>query len=364
MVAPACVPKDCTWMENDKFCRMMQQNKVPMDDKWPLLILQLRGVSHDPTFSPEQKKKMQNLLIELIKAQQFTEDSYLAARKKLMQVIAIPFDRKVQDITAEVEAIAQDAGMVLNRHKRDVMSVADTVDKDLASGKEPRKALTSLRATLKEVLATFEEDTTRFKQLSNRDCLTGTANRRCFDAYVNDSVNLWGTSGISAALMLFDIDHFKGFNDSYGHLVGDQVLSSLASLLMKAARSMDSTGTNTLVARFGGDEFAIVVRGDLVGQAAMIGEKIRAKVAETSLLIRDAQGQVIENKLRVTISMGVSVLSKSYGNDHVQTLIDNADKALYHAKLQGRNCVVYFTGDKKNMFKRMTPPPKEAATQG
>ena len=355
MSASACSTKDCAWMDNDKFCRMLQQNKVPIDDKWPLLILQLRGVGHDPTFSPEQKKKMQTLLIDIIKAQSFTNDSYTAARKKLMQIIAIPFDRKVQDITAEVEAIAQDAGMVLNRHKRDVMNVADTVDKDLASGKEPRKALTSLRATLKEVLSTFEEDTTRFKQLSNRDCLTGTANRRCFDAYVNDSVNLWVSSDVPAALMLFDIDHFKGFNDKYGHLVGDQVLSALASMLMKAARSMDSAGTNTLVARFGGDEFAIIVRGDLAGQSAVIGEKIRAKVADTALLIRDAQGQVIENKLHVTISMGVALLSRSYGNDYVQALIDNADKALYHAKLQGRNCVVHFTGDKKNMFKRMTP---------
>nr|WP_246472882.1 GGDEF domain-containing protein [Pelagibacterium limicola] len=159
------------------------------------------------------------------------------------------------------------------------------------------------------------------------DPLTKIANRKAFDEQLIEEMNASLQSGKPLSLLVFDIDHFKAFNDTFGHLTGDQVLRLVAQVLKANIRGRD------LPARFGGEEFvAILPETDLAG-GMNVGETIRAAVQSKELLKRSTN----EKLGRITLSVGVAVLRS---DDTVATLIERADRCLYAAKGNGRNRVV------------------------
>ena len=126
--------------------------------------------------------------------------------------------------------------------------------------------------------------------------------------------------------MLFDIDHFKQVNDTYGHAAGDEVLRVLA------ARAVNSVRTVDLVARLGGEEFVVVMPETDLVIAAAVAERLRLAVSKEPFTIGASGKQV-----HVTISIGVTAATE--GGDHRDRLLKRADDALYSAKTAGRNCV-------------------------
>lgn len=156
------------------------------------------------------------------------------------------------------------------------------------------------------------------------DGLTGLANRRAFDATISEKIE----SKQPFSLILFDIDNFKQVNDTYGHLVGDDVIKYLASIIS------DLTQKEDFCFRYGGEEFGILVDGKNESDAWNIAEQVRRKVSETI----SPTGQPI------TISLGISSFN---GSDvYASTVIDRADKALYESKKNGKNRTTIF---KENM---------------
>ena len=153
------------------------------------------------------------------------------------------------------------------------------------------------------------------------DTLTGLPNRRSFNEEVSRRFDQWRRHQIPLSLLMVDIDSFKKFNDSHGHQTGDEVLRLIAQTLGKTLRQMD------LAARFGGEEFAVLLPGTRLKDATTVAERLRARVAGETYY---CGGKV----LRVTISLGLaSVLS----DEDAATLIKRADEALYAAKNAGRN---------------------------
>lgn len=155
------------------------------------------------------------------------------------------------------------------------------------------------------------------------DDLTGLHNRRYFNERLLDEVDRARRYGNEISLLLGDIDFFKNINDTYGHPVGDEVLGMIGTMLRSKLRKTD------IVARYGGEEFAIILLNTDKDKSVEIAENLRQAIAEAVLPGRE--------NLRLTISFGVA----AYGKD-AQTfegLINSADKALYHAKAQGRNRV-------------------------
>jgi diguanylate cyclase len=129
------------------------------------------------------------------------------------------------------------------------------------------------------------------------------------------------------SLLMFDIDHFKSFNDAYGHLTGDQVLRQVAMSLKHIVRAHDIT------ARFGGEEFAVMLPTTTLRQALTIADQIRRAVMAKELK-KKSTGKILG---RVTISVGVSMLRPG---DDTDALIERADACLYAAKRNGRNRVI------------------------
>jgi diguanylate cyclase len=158
------------------------------------------------------------------------------------------------------------------------------------------------------------------------DALTGVYNRRAFDEHLQHMLRRsQKIAGSAFGLMLFDIDYFKQVNDTHGHQIGDRVL---VAVVQKAKQSLR---TGDFIARYGGDEFAIILRDDSMTNAHKILERLRAVIAQGFLYKReDGKDQM----LQVTISGGIAWSRQS---DTDASLIARADKALYLAKARGRN---------------------------
>jgi two-component system cell cycle response regulator len=160
-----------------------------------------------------------------------------------------------------------------------------------------------------------------------RDTLTGLYNR----AYLLDQIGVLAqrsaVQGIGVAVLMLDIDHFKQINDRYGHLAGDDVLRQVATVLRESTRNED------LVARFGGEEFVVVLPVSVPDLAAERAERIRSNLAERSVI---AEG----TEIRVTASIGLAFAAPGRSRNEM-ALIMAADEALYQAKADGRNRVVF-----------------------
>jgi len=158
------------------------------------------------------------------------------------------------------------------------------------------------------------------------DALTGIPNRKFFDTRLQEAAREAINEGESLSLLLCDIDHFKRFNDSYGHQIGDQVLRLVARTLSDSVKGRDTP------ARFGGEEFAIILPHTNLEQAAIVANQIRNGVSRRRFVGKDTR----DDYGSVTLSFGVAQYRP---NEDLADLIGRADAALYHAKREGRNRV-------------------------
>jgi diguanylate cyclase (GGDEF)-like protein len=155
------------------------------------------------------------------------------------------------------------------------------------------------------------------------DPLTGTFNRRHFEARFEEELQRSRRDGQPLALLMIDIDDFKAVNDSFGHLVGDIVIKDVADILRRSVRVFD------VCSRFGGEEFAVLMPGTTVESAMKVAERIRERVES----YRPADKRL--SAVRVTASVGLAAVSSSGAT--AGSLIAQADDALYLAKRQGKN---------------------------
>lgn len=164
--------------------------------------------------------------------------------------------------------------------------------------------------------------------LARRDGLTGLLNRRAFDEALNEAFSRMQRFGERVALLMIDIDHFKRINDTHGHSVGDDVLRAVARTMAPDVRLFDR------VFRIGGEEFAVLLFGPDVTSAQATAERLREAISV--MRVRTEAGEI-----DVTVSIGVATAAESSAPS---TLVEDADAALYRAKSDGRNRVVFAVG--------------------
>ncbi|MDZ5451042.1 diguanylate cyclase domain-containing protein [Labrys sp. ZIDIC5] len=184
------------------------------------------------------------------------------------------------------------------------------------------EAYRALRRSQQELMETNLE----LQRLTNVDGLTGLSNRRYFDQYLDTEWRQAMRAREPISLLIIDVDHFKQYNDTYGHLAGDEVLKTVAT----AVRSTFQRPKD-LAVRMGGEEFAVVLPQTLAGDLAFLAEKVVQAIE--ALGLPHAASPIAE---KVTISVGGATHIPA-GNDQPERLIEAADKAMYEAKRSGRN---------------------------
>jgi len=207
------------------------------------------------------------------------------------------------------------------------LGASDYVTKPFDEGELLARVNTHLR--IKELHESLQEKNRQLLEMANRDGLTGLYNHRYFQETLFKDFQRAVRYKESLSCIMFDVDHFKKFNDTYGHQTGDVVLKTLGGLVKELMRDSD------LAARYGGEEFTLILYHTTKNDAVMIAERLRKTVEQHKFKSENLI-------LNVTISIGVA----SYYHPDIQdakTLIECADKALYKAKEEGRNKVVAFS---------------------
>lgn len=181
---------------------------------------------------------------------------------------------------------------------------------------ESRQEIQRLKRNLDDV----QEET-------KKDPLTGVANRRAFDELMVETIAKARDEETPLSLLMVDIDHFKRFNDTFGHLLGDEVIKIVARILLNSVKGQD------VVARYGGEEFAVILPETPIEGGMAIAEKIRYAIASKKLTRTDTG----EDYGKLAVSIGVSTY---HAGDTPTRMIERADQALYDAKHAGRNRVM------------------------
>jgi diguanylate cyclase (GGDEF)-like protein len=203
--------------------------------------------------------------------------------------------------------------------RREVLAVSADFS-TLLGAREKRRSqeLATLGGELRQLNVRLEET----RRTAEVDALTGVHNRRAFDAFLERVVEFDGVTGTPAALLMIDVDNFKLLNDTYGHPVGDAALQGIgAGLARTFLRKCD------FVARWGGEEFAVVVRDAAANEARRLAE--RARLALQAIKLPE------HPEIEITVSVGVATL------DHLEdknSWLKRADDALLEAKRAGKNC--------------------------
>lgn len=228
-------------------------------------------------------------------------------------------DQRLRGQMARLEGLV--AAQATGELKREVQEVVAALTRDF---EERRRRQRSQMASLGEAVRSLGDELESARREGETDPLTRVANRKAFDAHLAKTVEMSRAFGQPAALVLVDVDRFKEVNDQAGHPAGDAVLRAVADALVRVfLRRSD------LVARFGGDEFAAVLRETALRDALLLAERAAARV-------REAQVEHDGRKLRVTLSVGVAALEP--GED-AAAWFARTDRGLYAAKSGGRDRV-------------------------
>jgi diguanylate cyclase (GGDEF)-like protein len=167
------------------------------------------------------------------------------------------------------------------------------------------------------------------RKISITDPLTDLYNRRFFQDRINEEIERSRRHGLPVSLIMLDIDNFKHYNDTYGHLAGDEALRLIAATIKNSVRNIDR------VARYGGEEFAVILPMTEISAARDIAERIRSGVAG-----RYFPDDALRAAVKLTASLGIASFPQHA--DNLLDLVGSADKALYMAKVSGKNRVAVF----------------------
>ena len=256
-----------------------------------------------------------------------------------MEAVGSSMGAMIDDVLAKLETASRDTVDYKNTlsaasgelgGERSPADLRKLVEGLIAATREMEQRTKSLEGELQASSAQVSElrdklDNVRRESLT--DPLTNIANRKAFDDAVRAAIEAVQNDGEAVTLLLCDIDHFKKFNDSWGHQTGDQVLRLVASCLSENTKGRDTA------ARYGGEEFAVLLRSTSLEAATRVANQIRTTV-EHKKLVKKSTGDVLGT---ITISIGVAQIGRG---ETIDAVVRRADACLYGAKHNGRNLVV------------------------
>jgi diguanylate cyclase (GGDEF)-like protein len=245
----------------------------------------------------------------------------------LAGVIASRVSRPIQQLTLAADKIGRENGITSLprlRGSSEVIHLSTSLRSLLLRIGFVERLSQAAEAKAAEEAKRFADDLASLRKLAETDPLTNLLNRRAFMDAGTDAMRYYQRYGRTIATLVVDIDHFKRVNDEHGHSAGDAVIRRTGELIAQTLRETDK------VARFGGEEFVVLLREVTEHEAHELAERIR-------LIIAESRTEFGGKELGVTVSIGCAAIS---GHDRdIEELIERADRALYAAKSAGRNCI-------------------------
>ncbi len=209
-----------------------------------------------------------------------------------------------------------------------ISSIVDSIISTTESIKSANQHYIAEMKSSTDEIATLKHQLEGAERKASVDQLTQLYNRHSFDTQLSQLTKN-ETVANSVCLILADLDHFKSFNDNYGHVIGDRVLRRMGELIQ------DYSPDNAIGARYGGEEFAVILSNSSIEQAVSVAETIRGKLQEVRVKLKNSD-KVLNN---ISSSFGVARFEMG---ESLETFIDRTDQALYRAKENGRNRVEIF----------------------
>lgn len=319
---------------------LMQKNHVsPAPENYAIWFNYAKGQNKDLV------REVDNIVNNAVK---FTQETSSYLHNKF--ILSSGTSKVVDDAAANAQKILMEVAKVIHNFSDETQNYNKGVDEYLdnisqkfedTNVKAIVKDLISATATLKQkgekISKKLEESTNEITTLkknlqqvtieSQRDFLTGVFNRKAFEKYVDEQIAAAREAKTDLCLLMIDIDHFKQFNDRFGHLLGDEVLKIVARTLTDILKGRD------VVARFGGEEFVVILPETPIDGAMKVADMIRTAIAGKELKRKDTG----ETYGTITVSMGVARFRPE--SDTLPLLVKRADDALYISKNSGRNRV-------------------------
>jgi diguanylate cyclase (GGDEF)-like protein/PAS domain S-box-containing protein len=206
------------------------------------------------------------------------------------------------------------------QNERGQVTQLQVSSRDITDSKQNERNLEDAQRKLRQQQDMLQDANSKLSELAALDGLTQLRNRRAFEERLEDETRRWRRHGNEVSLVLLDIDHFKSYNDTYGHPKGDEVLRAVGRLLRRSLRAAD------FAARYGGEEFAVILPNTSEAGALVVAEQLLRTIAEATW----------EDRV-ITASIGVATMSEDISSP--EQLVDAADRALYRSKQAGRNRV-------------------------
>lgn len=285
-------------------------------------------ISNNLGFTKENNSYLYHKYIISNRNQKVLDDATANAQKILVEALRI-----VNDFSGETKSYNHDTDQYLENIAKEFGDNPDVKN----VFKELIDATAKLRASGENISHKLEESTREINHLrkdlqqvtveAQRDFLTGVYNRKSFERLIDEQMMISKENNLELCLLMIDVDHFKQFNDKFGHLLGDEVLKIVARTLTDTIKGRD------VVARFGGEEFVVFLPETPIEGGVKVAEMIRTSIAGKALKRRDT-GETFGS---ITVSLGVSRFRPE--SDTLLTLIKRADDALYSSKHNGRNRV-------------------------
>lgn len=316
------------------FSELKKQNLAPNPINFTLIFETLAQI--DPDFAQQISDVIANDLMDdetaatlftqlwskLIR-EQIPSEEVAVILKEMMDAIndwLHSSNDNMTKVSAEVERLAdeKDCSVIMSCLHNSIVPLLQSAHQQTRTLKQNVQKISLEVTQLKRELE-------RATSIANTDELTNVPNRRGFNQYIKKLIEEANEQTSTFSMLLVDIDHFKGINDDYGHLVGDSILRYLAKLFSNETKGKD------FIARIGGEEFVVLLPQTTYDDAVKVANKIRDKVAKNPLQVRNQ-----EKKLNITVSIGVGFYQLG---EPVDSLFERADQSLYLAKNRGRNQV-------------------------
>ncbi|MCP3942791.1 MAG: GGDEF domain-containing protein [Desulfobacteraceae bacterium] len=271
----------------------------------------------------------------------FTEEALLSLIKDYNTISFSVYNSQLTDILNELDNLTNEFQSMSAIRQQKVEDLETEAILAIKSNLSIEDKIKLIKYKFKETINMFQQDILKLDQMNNTDHLTTLYNRRFFDEQLKTEVTQALKEKTWLNLLMIDIDDFKLFNDTYGHVVGDQALKTIAKNIQLVCHDESrKTRIAFFPTRYGGEEFAVILPAISENKVFKIAELILTKTSNYSFIIRNKKGKIKYKDLNLTVSIGIAALNHMDDKKRgIKALIKNADAAMYDAKKAGKNCI-------------------------